>query len=71
MPLRLSAVKMGGGYTTSAVKDQPIGDTELLTHIATDAATTPQIAEAVLRGFVHHITHCSVGCIYSNNFPVR
>ncbi len=24
---------MGGGYTTSAVKDQPIGDTELLTHI--------------------------------------
>jgi hypothetical protein len=57
-----------GGYTTSAVKDQPIGDTELLTHIATDAATTPQIVEAVLRGFVHHITHCSAGCIYSNNF---
>jgi hypothetical protein len=41
-----------GGYTTSAVKDQPIGDTELLTHIATEAATTPQIAETVLRGFV-------------------
>jgi hypothetical protein len=57
-----------GGYTTSAVKDQPIGDTELLTHIATEAATTPQIAEAVLRGFVQHITTCSAGCIYSNNF---
>ncbi len=57
-----------GGYTTSAVKDQPISDTDLLTHIATEANTTPQIAETVLRGFVHHITHCSAGCTYSNNF---
>ena len=24
--------------------------------------------EAVLRGFVHHLTSCSAGCIYSNNF---
>lgn len=57
-----------GGYTTSAVKDQPIPDTDLLAHVATWAQTTPQIAEAVLRGFVHHITTCSAGCVYSNNF---
>lgn len=57
-----------GGYTTSAVKDQPIPDADLLNHIATEAGTTPQVAEAVLRGFVHHITHCSAGCVYSNNF---
>lgn len=57
-----------GGYTTSAVKGQAISDSELLNHIATEAGTTAAITEAVLRGFVHHITHCTAGCIYSNNF---
>lgn len=57
-----------GGYTTSAVKGQPISDTDLLNHIATEAGTTPAITEAVLRGFIHHITTCSAGCTYSNNF---
>ena len=57
-----------GGYTTSAVKDQPIPDADLLGLIATQAATTPEIAEAVIRALVHHITACSAGCVYSNGF---
>jgi hypothetical protein len=57
-----------GGYTTTAVKGQAVSDADLLNHIATEAGTTPAVAEAVLRGFVHHITSCSAGCSYSNNF---
>lgn len=57
-----------GGYTTSAVKAQVIGDTELLNFIATEAGTTLENAEAVMRGFVRQVTLCSAGCSYNNNF---
>lgn len=57
-----------GGYTTTALKASPINDADFLNLVATEAAVTPAVAEAVLRGFVKHVTGCSAGCTYSNNF---
>ncbi|MCB1093032.1 MAG: hypothetical protein KDL87_15955, partial [Verrucomicrobiae bacterium] len=57
-----------GGFTTSAVKESPISDADFLNLVATEAGATPEVTEAVLRGFVKHITGCSSGCTYSNNF---
>lgn len=60
--------KSTGGFTTSVVLHEPVPDSTLLGLIATRASTTPEITEAVLRGFVAEILACGGGCLYARKF---
>lgn len=60
--------KSSGGFTTSVVLNDPIPDATLLGLIATRASTTPEITEAVIRGFVAEILACGGSCLYARKF---
>lgn len=57
-----------GGFTTKVALGTPVPDATLLGLIATEAGTTPAIAEAVIRSLAAQIKACSAGCAYSRGF---
>lgn len=62
------APKSLGGFTTRAALADAADTPTLLAGIATDAGTTPEIAEAVLRAAFGKFLACAAGCEWSPNF---
>lgn len=62
------APNSNGGFTTRAARVNPVSTTSLLGMVATDAGTTPEQAESVLRAFFGKVLACSAGCDWSPDF---
>lgn len=61
------APKTGGGFTTRAVKGDPVSEAELLAAVAAATGVTSPQAEAVIKTFLNKLLACSAGCDWSPN----
>lgn len=59
------APKTGGGFTTRAVKGDPVSEADLLAAVAAATGVTAPQAEAVIKTFLNKLLACSAGCDWS------